>query len=298
MVLCTGRSFTVPFTGRIHIVPCTRRKETHGPQDAHGPVHGKEGCTPNKSFGDLRPGGGAIAPASSSPVHDRVLSADGARSSTPGDDRQQKQEDQPATTGDQPVPDEKLVLAYLRRHGLGNAASELQRILRRERDVKEFDGSSTAKKRKRDGEGEGDDTGGDGDNGSRAAAAASLDPYYRDDVTNDDEYGDGDEAFEAGGGSDHASFSTAITGASVGFGYDLNAAPAIAAWGAGYAPPSLRSQGTSDYLLEGRRRDEELVNNLAENGVEGAAETRLPGGMAAMRDEARRYVEGFTTLAT
>ena len=41
-----------------------------------------------------------------------------------------------------------------------------------------------------------------------------------------------------------------------------------------------------------------MVNNLAENGVEEAAETRLPGGMAAMYDEARRYVEGFTTLAT
>jgi len=97
---------------------------------------------------------------------------------------------------------------------------------------------------------------------------------------------------------------TAATGG--GYGYDLDASPGITLWGVGYAPPLVNRKVTR-FLLEGREEDR---NKEKEEGATAAAADKMKDGdeeeedieevlaSAEVRDEARRYIEGFTCLVT
>ncbi|KAL9179502.1 hypothetical protein ACHAXT_008792 [Thalassiosira profunda] len=178
--------------------------------------------------------------------------------------------------------EEATVLAYLRKYGLGDAASELQTILQKEKD-----GKGDGKKRRRDG---------GGDEGAKKKL-----PNIDYDVSEE-----GIEVDEAAPGEEKQSATmTAATGG--GFGYDLDAAPTIALWGAGSAPPALRNRKVSRMLLEGRELDranegEEEKAEGEEGGEKGKEEKEKEAeeveAMVNFRDEARRYIEGFTSLVT
>jgi len=259
-----------------------------------------------------------------------------------------------ATAADVPPSEESIVLSYLRKYGLANAAFELQTILEKEKkelDSKQAKGESgspgndanadneESKKRKRvegeeDAANEESATGGKKDEDAKEVGETTKKeiPSIDYDVTEEaveilDEEGIMRKDSIAGAG-DVASVSTAgpttetavssanppgsspnntnsadatnnilhaATGG--GFGYDLDAAPAIVGWGAGFAPPSLKNQTISRYLLEGRSLDE--VNFDAESDHQVNEEVKeMMKNLIPIRDEARRYIEGFTSLVT
>ena len=107
-----------------------------------------------------------------------------------------------------------------------------------------------------------------------------------------------------------------------GFGYDLDPSPGVTLWGMGYAPPLVNRKVTR-FLLEGREEDrldktkqkkeqeetevkkeedkmnidnESETNAQKEQKEEESEEELL--ALAEVRDEARRYIEGFTCLVT
>lgn len=95
---------------------------------------------------------------------------------------------------------------------------------------------------------------------------------------------------------------TAATGG--GYGYDLDSSSGIALWGVGYAPPSVNRKVTR-FLLEGREEDKAAAaaadaDKMKDNdeGVEKEMDEEEALAMAEVRDEARRYIEGFTCLIT
>jgi WD40 repeat protein len=216
--------------------------------------------------------------------------------------------------------EEAIVLSYLRKYGLANAAMELQSILTKEKEelkVKEAagksisDGASDAtaaaagdgedsKKRKRDEV----DTAAKGGGAEGEGTNKKLPPIDYD-VSEDMDEDDNNKAsssstadvnnnetkpttLETPNSNESKPPNTLANATGGGLGYDLDAAPAVALWGAGYAPPSLRNQHLSKFLLEGRSND-------ATNDEDAGLFTEL--GMN-VRDEARRYIEGFTCLVT
>jgi len=94
---------------------------------------------------------------------------------------------------------------------------------------------------------------------------------------------------------------TAATGG--GYGYDLDASPGITLWGVGYAPPLVNRKVTR-FLLEGREEDRNKEKDGAptddkmKDGDEEEEDVEEALASAEVRDEARRYIEGFTCLVT
>jgi len=192
---------------------------------------------------------------------------------------------------DKQPSEEALVLAYLRKYGLGDAASHLQAAIARDKaDQKDVDadnkltttgGSDDGKKRKRD------DTAGENAGEEEKKQLPPIDYDVSEDAMELDDAGATAPGAQEG---EKQNTLTAATGG--GFGYDLDAAPTIALWGAGSAPPSLRNQKLSQFLLEGRERD-------GKKGLEDDEKEREEReAMINFRDEARRYIEGFTSLVT
>lgn len=270
-------------------------------------------------------------------------------------------------------------MEFLNRYGMVKAASELTKILQLERDEKLKMSDDTAdvatattggNKRKRDTASSG---GAAATGGGEDATKKKLPPIdynvdedadMDDDVvmdgaeggTVDDGKNDADNINKSGGGDNATGISgssssipanntqnslTAATGG--GYGYDLDAAPGIALWGVGYAPPLVNRKVTR-FLLEGREEDKKLLvlekekdkeegkdeaqKKDGNNGDDGAKtegddkkkeekeeekdvdekkkkeeeeeEENMEETLASaeVRDEARRYVEGFTCLVT
>jgi WD40 repeat protein len=96
-----------------------------------------------------------------------------------------------------------------------------------------------------------------------------------------------------------------------GYGYDLDASPAITLWGVGYAPPLVNRKVTR-FLLEGREEDRNREKDKKTEGKDADADKMKDDdddeeeeeseeeilASAEVRDEARRYIEGFTCLVT
>ena len=199
--------------------------------------------------------------------------------------------------------EESIVLSYLRRHGLTDAASELQTILEKDKDDTSAAASATTtskkNKRKRSKDDEEDD-----DKNKKL-------PPIDYDVKDEDllEYED-IKNFNTNPSS--SLVKKALGGG--GYGYDLDAAPSIAMWGAGSLPPVLRNRKVTELLLEGRAVDNDTAeedNDKAANDKDG--DTQMEDtekskdkkkdaeeveAMVNFRDEARRYIEGFTSLVT
>ncbi|KAL7545559.1 hypothetical protein ACHAWF_008909, partial [Thalassiosira exigua] len=288
------------------------------PPPGQGPggaqAQGQGAASPSAAAG----GGGATGPsatvppssaASTSGVSSTGLSSSAAASTSTaasGGDETKKDDASPSDPSE-----EATVLAYLRRHGLVDAASRLKEILEKER---EEGGGEAGEKRKRD-----DGTKDAGKEGDEEEGGDKKFPPIDYDV---DEGGmdlDDDNAASAGGsssggggggsgggGDSSKPILPAATGG--GLGYDLDAAPTVALWGAGSAPPALRNREVARTLLEGRSLDREL--DADEKGA--SKEGKKAGGkgdgkereldeqeaLLNFRDEARRYVEGFTSLVT
>lgn len=216
-----------------------------------------------------------------------VLGGSGSSSPTPQQSSSTAQETADTHGNDDDKPsEESLVLSYLRRHGLSDAASELQTILEKEASTNK--GGSDGKKRKRS----------DTDEGG-------LPPI------------DYDVSGKAGGcenASAYKSGSVLKSATGGGFGYDLDAAPSIALWGAGSAPPVMRNRKISELLLEGRERDGVEDGSTVKNEEETDGDVAMEDAnkadakkkdqeeeieaMVNFRDETRRYIEGFTSLVT
>lgn len=299
--------------------------------------------------------------------------------------------------------EESLVFAYLHKHGLSHAASELQSILKRkeleqleEEDDIEGGGSEVdGKKRVRnEGENDGDARNqGAGKEAKKSKPTSTLPPIDYDveeeedsademeengNVNKDEEGGGTPTAGAAPGGAAAAvaavgkasnSSGDQVTGSTTatsnnntllasatggGFGYDLDAAPTVALWGASascnapplsksYLPPvqirdafaremlSLQRQGGEGGGLLRRPRRREMDGggdgDVDGNGVDDNKEedgdanmTDTSGGetdiektttkenveegdeeeieATLFRDEARRYIEGYTSLMT
>ena len=214
--------------------------------------------------------------------------------------------------------EESLVLTYLRRYGLADAASELQSIL--EKDKAEQSQSSTkssggVKKRKRSDSTDSNEA--TINNQTNKDSNSKLPPIDYDVSEDAMEYEDTSTTTTPSG----AQLKAATGG---GFGYDLDAAPSIALWGVGSAPPSLRNRMVTELILEGRDMDmnmnEEstkidtekdgdvaMKDDDAEKVKKGEEEEKKNiskkdkeeiEAMVNFRDEARRYIEGFTSLIT
>ncbi|KAL3808055.1 hypothetical protein ACHAXA_007997 [Cyclostephanos tholiformis] len=206
--------------------------------------------------------------------------------------------------------EESLVLAYLRKYGLEEAACELKTILEKgmasaSTSANEIDDGMKHKRVHTS------DGGKDGDN--------KL-PLIHYDITDDAKEHVGtaavatsspDGSSSVGGSQDGVneklgSNNTLGAATGGGFGYDLDAAPTVALWGAGSAPPMLRNSKISDLLLCGRIQDassEKIddVTKSSEGDIKGSDGIGDPHGIEAetnIRDEARRYIEGFTSLVT
>ena len=211
----------------------------------------------------------------------------------------------PADNPNRPTPSEEtIVLAYLRRYGLSDAASELSQIIQKEATAADKKGSggtisNSGNKNKRKRDAAADSTEDDG--------KKKLPPIDYD--VNEDSMDLVSEPPSAsgGGGGEGSSDSkpqntlTAATGG--GFGYDLDAAPTIALWGAGSAPPSLRNKKISELLLEGRHSDAKEEGGGGDKDKMQTDENEAKDkeeleAMVNFRDEARRYIEGFTSLVT
>ena len=102
---------------------------------------------------------------------------------------------------------------------------------------------------------------------------------------------------------------TAATGG--GYGYDLDASPGIVLWGVGYAPP-LVNRKVNRFLLEGREEDRKAKEEKAQTEGKDDDDDKMKDeeeedeeeneeevlASAEVRDEARRYIQGFTCLVT
>ena len=99
-----------------------------------------------------------------------------------------------------------------------------------------------------------------------------------------------------------------------GYGYDLDAAPTIALWGVGCAPPLLRisrrststtiggggvgSMVNSELLYQGRELDKLLQQSSTADQNDNVADNNEKTAISSFRDEARRYIMGYTCLIT
>eukprot|EP00986_Skeletonema_menzelii_P019688 scaffold28932_cov143-Skeletonema_menzelii.AAC.2 len=251
--------------------------------------------------------------------------------------------------------EETVVMEFLNKYGMANAASELSKLLKADREDKLKQDAATAdasaggsNKRKRndataatDGKSQGGEGGDgetkkklppidynvdedaemDGDAASVMAASENTDGSNNNNEggtggsTSSDKNDKGDEILVVAAAADNTNNSlAAATGG--GYGYDLDASPGITLWGVGYAPPLVNRRVTR-FLLEGREED----RNREMEGKEGAAaaaddddgdKMKVDGddkvdeeddeeellASAEVRDEARRYIEGFTCLVT
>ena len=216
--------------------------------------------------------------------------------------------------------EESLVLSYLRRYGLADAASELQSILEKDKaeqqQQQQASKKSDGKKRKRS-----DSNDATINNQTNKDNNSKLPPIDYDVSEDAMEYEDTSTTTPSG------ALLKAATGG--GFGYDLDAAPSIALWGVGSAPPSLRNRRITELIVEGREMDMNNMNEESSNIDETNAITEKDGDVAMgdddaekvtkgeketksiskkdkeeiasmvnFRDEARRYIEGFTSLIT
>jgi WD40 repeat protein len=199
--------------------------------------------------------------------------------------------------------EESLVLTYLRKYGLVDAASELKAILERDAasatstSADAIDGRTKRKRVAVDG----------GDEGGNNI----LPPIYND-IAQDAKEDVGTGPAPTGGSHDgghemNGSTNTLAAATGGGFGYDLDAAPTIALWGAGSARPMLHDGGMSDMVLFGRARDAtpwDIIDDATKTSEaeitkgHGLGDTRVTEAEANIRDEARRYIEGFTSLVT
>ena len=226
------------------------------------------------------------------------------------------QEAAASATFDNPS-EESLVLAYLRKYGLVDAACELQTILHKKAASESASANNIAdgRKRKR----------GDASDGSEKGDSKL--PLIDYDITEDaieflvtaTAVMSSPSGTSSVGGSQDAvnekqfSNNTLAAATGGGFGYDLDAAPTIALWGAGSAPPMLHNRKISELLLQGRKRDTTVRDNIDDatklrgsdiqrnDGIGRSGENDDPEVIEAVvnfRDEARRYIEGFTSLVT
>ncbi|KAL3784248.1 hypothetical protein ACHAW5_009171 [Stephanodiscus triporus] len=213
--------------------------------------------------------------------------------------------------------EESLVLAYLRKYGLVDAACELQTILQKS------EASASASANKND-DGRKRKRGDAGDGGEKEDNKLPPIDY---DITEDaiELVGTSSAAASSPGGTSsvvgshdgdnekQSSNNTLAAATGGGFGYDLDAAPTIALWGTGSAPPMLHNNKISELLLQGRERDATVrddiddatrlnVNDIKMNDDSGrSGEIDDPESIETVvnfRDEARRYIEGFTSLVT
>ena len=215
--------------------------------------------------------------------------------------------------------EESLVLTYLRRYGLADAASELQSILEKDKAEQSQSGTKSSggvKKRKRSDSTDSNEA--TINNQTNKDNSSKLPPIDYDVSEDAMEYEDTSTTTTPSG----AQLKAATGG---GFGYDLDAAPSIALWGVGSAPPSLRNRMVTELILEGRDMDmnmnEEstkidtekdgdvaMKDDDAEKVKKGEEEDKKKNiskkdkeeieAMVNFRDEARRYIEGFTSLIT
>jgi len=264
-----------------------------------------------------------------------------------------------------------VVMEFLNKYGMANAASELSKLLQSEREDKKLklqsenaaaattSGGTNKRKRTDDaaataaagGDGKSSSSQGAGENDGETTTKKKLPPidYNVDDEDDVDMYGDAfmnssenadgsknsndpkttvGVVVGAGSSSDNQNKEdeTAATAAAVnnnvntsnsltaatggGYGYDLDASPGIALWGVGYAPPLVNRKVTR-FLLEGREEDRNMEQKKESEGkdedrmkddddeqVEKEMDDEEVLATAEVRDEARRYIEGFTCLIT
>ncbi|KAL7447082.1 hypothetical protein ACHAXM_011097 [Skeletonema potamos] len=228
--------------------------------------------------------------------------------------------------------EEAVVMEFLNKYGMTSAASELSKILQLERNEKlKSDADGTSGKRKREDNATAAAAGGEGGGGETKKKLPPIDYNVDEDAdldddavmviaennvnkgTSDDNITDNNNnnsaatVVAASTGNNETINNSLAAATGGGYGYDLDASPGITLWGVGYAPPLVHRKVTR-FLLEGREEDrkkeketdgkeEDAEMKDEDDYVEEEDEEELLAS-AEVRDEARRYIEGFTCLVT